>query len=187
MAADNETYRTTATSHIRHLSTLSTRLTPILNSAATTISQLTNSPIPSGSLTADTPEDRRSAISASAYEYFTAVFNLGNDLHKQVADLEEAGVVAAEEVRYIARTDEGQNASILAQPGMAPGPQTRAKDTEATVTNGGLGDFDVGVLNSRAAVRENGEDEILERVKQLLKDLQPRTEGGDEDEKMKTT
>lgn len=187
MAADNETYRDIATSHIRHLSALSTRLPPIINSAATTISQLTNSPISSTSSAEDTLEARRSAISASANEYFTAVFNLSNDLHKQVADLEEAGVIPAEEVRYVARIDEGHNGPVTGQPGMLPAPQTKAKDTEATVTNGGLGEFDIGVLNARAAVRDDGEDQILERIKKLLKDLQPRTEGSDEGDKMDDT
>lgn len=183
MATDNETYRATATAHIRALSALSTRLPSILDTAAMTLSQLTNSPIPATLSAADTPEARRSAISASANEYFTAVFNLSQDLHKQVTDLEESGVVPAEEVRYIARTDEGQNPSVVAQPGLPPPPQTQAKNTEATVTNNGLGEFDIGVLNARAGVRENGEDQVLERVKRLLDDLQPPTEDHEGDKK----
>jgi hypothetical protein len=176
MATDNETYRATATAHIRALSALSTRLPAVLDVAATTLSQLTNSPIPTTPSAADTPQARRDAIASSANEYFTAVFSLSQELHKQVTDLEESGVIPAEEVRYVARTDGGQNANVVAQPGLPPLPPTQAKNTEATVTNNGLGEFDIGVLNARASVREGGEEQVLERVRRLLEDLQPRTE-----------
>ncbi|KAF1973189.1 hypothetical protein BU23DRAFT_465594 [Bimuria novae-zelandiae CBS 107.79] len=176
MANDNETYRSTATAHIRDLSTLSERLPPILNSAATAFSQLTNAPISSSSTAADTPQARRDAIASSANEYFTAVFNLSKDLHKQVTDLEEAGVIPAEEIRYTAR-----------QMGMSGMPQIKTKDSEATVTNGGLGEFDIGVLNARAGVHENGEDQVLEKVKRLLEDLQRQTARSEQGEKMDHT
>ncbi|KAL1602829.1 hypothetical protein SLS60_006250 [Paraconiothyrium brasiliense] len=179
MAAEKEDYRSTATTHIRALSTLSTRVPPILNHAATTLSQLTNAPIPSTSSTAaDSQQARRNAISSSAKEYFTAVFDLAKDLHKQVSDLEEAGVIPAEEVRYIARTVReedtqfGGQGGVLGKTGM---PQTMPKDSEATVINGGLGEFDIGVLNARVGIRESGEGEVLEKVKRLLEDLDSRT------------
>lgn len=187
MAADNGSYRSNATEHIRALSTLSTRLPPILNSAATTLSQLTNAPIVSSTAPAvaddEEPKARREAIATSAQEYFTAVFNLSKELHKQVNDLEEAGVIPAEEVRYIARTEEPA-ARQPPLPGMPPEPPAIAKDTEATVTNGGLGEFDIGVLNARAGVRGTGEDELLDRVKRLLGDLHRRTEDSQANDKM---
>lgn len=176
MATDNETYRSTATTHIRELSTLSTRLPPILSSAAITLSQLTNSPIPASATAADTPQARRDAISSSANDYLTAVFNLSKDLHKQVTDLEEAGVIPPDEVRYITRTGADENAGAVGQTGPVGMPQVTAKDREAIVTNGGLGEFDIGVLNARAGVRENGEDQMLERVKKTLEDIQRWTE-----------
>ena len=190
MAADNETYRSNATEHIRALSTLNTRLPPILNCAATTLSQLTNAPIVSSAAPTvapdEEPEARREAIASSANEYFTAVFNLSKELHKQVTDLQEAGVIPAEEVRYIARTEQ-PNIAASAQPGMPAAPPATAKDTEATVTNGGLGEFDIGVLNARAGVRGTGEDEVLDRVKRLLEHLKRRPEGGVENDDMDDT
>ncbi|KAJ4348328.1 uncharacterized protein N0V89_009702 [Didymosphaeria variabile] len=177
MAAEKEDYRSAASTHIRALSTLSSRVPPILNHAATTLSQLTNAPI-SSSTTADSSQARRNAISSSAKEYFTAVFDIAKDLHKQVSDLEEAGVIPAEEVRYIARTVReedtafGGQGGVLAKTGM---PQTMPKDSEVTITNGGLGEFDIGVLNARAGIRESGEGEVLEKVKRLLEDLDGRT------------
>jgi hypothetical protein len=192
MAAKKEDYRSTATTHIRALSTLSTRVPPILNHAAITLSQLTNAPIPSSPTAADSPQARRDAISSSAKAYFAAVFDVATELLTQVSDLEEAGVIPAQEVRYIARTvrDEdagfGGQGGLLAKAGM---PQTTPKDSEATVTNGGLGEFDIGVLNARAGTREGGEGEVLDRVKRLLEDLERRgMEGGDEqDGKMDET
>lgn len=45
------------------------------------------------------------------------------------------------------------------------------KDPESSVTNGGLGDLDVGVLNARAGVRNAGGEEVLDRVQEILKTL----------------
>jgi hypothetical protein len=188
MAAAKEDYRSTATTHIRALSTLSTRVPAILNHAATTLSQLTNAPIPSSTTAADSPQARRDAISSSAKAYFAAVFDIATELLTQVSDLEEAGVIPAQEVRYIARTvrDEdagfGGQGGLLAKAGM---PQTTPKDSEAAVTNGGLGEFDIGVLNARAGIREGGEGEVLERVKRLLEDLERRGKEGGEEENVK--
>lgn len=185
MTADNEAYRTTATAHIRALSALSTRLPPVLSHAATTLSQLTNAPIASSSSATDSPQVRRDAISSSAKEYFAAVFDISRELHKQVDDLEEAGVIPAQEVRYTARTVREEDAGFGGQGGLlakAGMPQTQPKDSEATVTNGGLGEFDIGVLNARAGIREGGEDEVLEKVKRLLEDLERRSKEGGEDE-----
>ncbi|KAF9731477.1 hypothetical protein PMIN04_008215 [Paraphaeosphaeria minitans] len=185
MGADNEAYRSTATAHIRALSALSTRLPPVLNHAATTLSQLTNAPIPSSSSTIDSPQARRDAISSSAKEYFAAVFDIARELHKQVDDLEDAGVVPATEIKYIARTVREEDASFGSKGGllaMAGMPQTQPKDSEATVTNGGLGEFDIGVLNARAGIREGGEGEVLEKVKRLVEDLERRSKEGEEEE-----
>ncbi|KAF2444343.1 hypothetical protein P171DRAFT_31238 [Karstenula rhodostoma CBS 690.94] len=185
MAADNEAYRSTATTHIRALSALSTRLPPVLAHAATTLSQLTNAPTPSSSSATDSPQARRDAIASSAKEYFAAVFDIARELHKQVDDLEEAGVIPAQEVRYVARTVREEDAGfggqggVLAKAGM---PQTQLKDSEATVTNGGLGEFDIGVLNARAGIREGGEGEVLEKVKRLLEDSERRSKDAEDDD-----
>lgn len=54
-------------------------------------------------------------------------------------------------------------------PGRPP-PEVK-KDPESTVTNGGLGDMDVGVLNARAGVRNAGGEEVMDRVQDVLKTL----------------
>jgi hypothetical protein len=58
------------------------------------------------------------------------------------------------------------------------------KDPESSVTNGGLGDMDVGVLNARAGVRNAGGEEVLDRVQDILKTLveqaQAKEEKGEE-------
>lgn len=65
------------------------------------------------------------------------------------------------------------------QAALAGMPQKMPKDSEAAVTNGGLGEFDIGVLNARAGVREGGDGEVLEKVKRLLEDLERRANEND--------
>lgn len=44
------------------------------------------------------------------------------------------------------------------------------------MTNGGLGDLDVGVLNARAGVRNVGGEDVLDRVQEVLKTLVEQAE-----------
>jgi hypothetical protein len=56
------------------------------------------------------------------------------------------------------------------------------KDPEQGVTNGGLGGFDIAMLNANAGVRQAGGEEVLERVKGILEELvQEETDGEDMD------
>ena len=66
-------------------------------------------------------------------------------------------------------------------PGQNAGPeaQERPKNPEESVINGGLGNLDIGVLNARAGIRQQGGDEILERVQGILEELEKEKEGGE--------
>lgn len=44
------------------------------------------------------------------------------------------------------------------------------------MTNGGYGDFDVGVLNARAASGHVGGEDVLDRIKAMVEDLKKRSE-----------
>ncbi|KAF1956819.1 hypothetical protein CC80DRAFT_66775 [Byssothecium circinans] len=144
----SEPYAETAATHIRTLSTLSTRLPTLLTTTATTLSQLTNAPIPTNPNTPNTPDTpalRRAALSTTANTFFTAVLELNSALHAQIDDLEKQGVIPAEEVRFRA----------VVQGAGAQG-KSAVRDSQASVTNNGLGSFDVGVLNARAGEMKDG-------------------------------
>ena len=48
--------------------------------------------------------------------------------------------------------------------------QQQAPVPQAVVTNGGLGDFDIGMLNARARVGREGEA-VMKRVEKLLEEV----------------
>ncbi|KAF2241994.1 hypothetical protein BU26DRAFT_439633 [Trematosphaeria pertusa] len=167
-------YRDIAATQIRSLSAINARIPSILTTSATTISQLTNAPIhpPSMDLSPtapDTPALRRAALSTSSNAFFSLVLELRTALHAQINELEEQGVIPAEAVRYFAPVQQ------QGPPGQTQ-QQAEHRDSEATVTNGGLGDFDVGVLNARAGVRQRDGEEVLGRVKKVLEELVRQSE-----------
>lgn len=69
-------------------------------------------------------------------------------------------------------------------PGQKPGQDTqeRPRNPEESVTNGGLGDLDIGVLNARAGTRQQGGNEVLGRVEGIVEELVKRA--GQDGEKM---
>jgi hypothetical protein len=84
------------------------------------------------------------------------------ELSKQINDLEQYGVIPAKHPKYTAMPKTGQAANAAA--------------AEASVKNGGYGDFDVGVLNARAASGHVGGDDVLDRVKAMVEELAKRSE-----------
>ena len=46
--------------------------------------------------------------------------------------------------------------------------EERLRDPEMDVVNGGLGDLDIAVLNARAGIRHQNDDEVLDRAKVIL-------------------
>ncbi|CAI6338532.1 unnamed protein product [Periconia digitata] len=194
-------YREVAATHIRHLSTLSQRLPGILTTSATTLSQLTNAPIPSADNNAgsDSPAARRAALSSSANEFYTSVLALRTALHAQIDELEKHGVIPADEVRFKGVVQQPAGAGAGAGAGAAAaasdnadggaGSKEKKVDPQASVTNNGLGSFDVGILNARAGVRQKDGEEVLARMKRVVDGLVERAGGeedsGDQDQEMK--
>lgn len=192
-------YREIAATQIRHLSTLSHRIPGILTTSATTLSQLTNAPIPPASLptTPDAPSARRAALSTSANAFYTSVLDLRAALHAQIDELEKHGVIPADELRFkgavqqVGSAGSAGAATAGADDAAAGAGSAKEKkgDPQASVTNNGLGSFDVGVLNARAGVRQRDGEEVLARMKRVVDGLVEQAgvpkESGDEDQDMK--
>ncbi|KAF2704253.1 hypothetical protein K504DRAFT_462825 [Pleomassaria siparia CBS 279.74] len=168
-------YRQDAANHIRDLSKLNETIPTLLRTSATAISQLTTRPIvpprplsdPDSALPPDTPETRKDVLLQCTIDLFTFISTTSSALNEQIADLQAASVIPATQIR------------VAPIPITRPGQQAdeRPRDPESTVTNGGLGDLDVGILNARAGVRQAGGEEVLDRVKGILEELVREREG----------
>ena len=147
----------------------------LLRISGTAVSQLTTRPVVTSTSSnshedTDTPELRKSVLQRCTHDLFKSIGEVTKILHAQIADLQAEKVIPAAQVRYI---------PPAARPGQQP--EERLRDSEATVTNGGLGDLDIGILNARAGVKQVGGEKILDRVQAILEALVKQAEREDED------
>ncbi|PSN62613.1 hypothetical protein BS50DRAFT_457858, partial [Corynespora cassiicola Philippines] len=173
--SQSQPYRELAATHIRELSDIKERIPTIVQQAAFAVSQLTNKPLdipaknPPGHVSDSVPS-RIEIIKRANDDLLAVVQQLRTDLHAQVDALANEGVIPTQQTIKHAPVLQGQNQAA----------QDRQHDPEATVTNEGLGNLDVGNLNARAGVREVKGEEALTRVKEVLEELAKSTQGGDE-------
>jgi hypothetical protein len=161
--ARSQTYNQIAATHIDTLSKINEQLPKLLAYSAAAVSQLTNNPVET-SAQKDEPDSTKARQQAlwtmSMYVGFSVKL-VREELSKQISDLEQYGVIPAKHPKYTAMPKTGQTANAAA---------------EASVKNGGYGDFDVGVLNARAASGHVGGDDVLDRVKAMVEELAKRSE-----------
>lgn len=137
------------------LNTLKSSVPTILSSAGHAFSALTNAPLPSPLAPDQTPLDaHKTVFRANTTTFFTLVKQLGDTLKEQAAALEEAGIIPAEAPRF----------------GVSDGASAAGE-----VTNGGLGDLDVGWLNSRRD--EVGKRKYMELMKEVRRELEGMVQG----------
>jgi hypothetical protein len=146
----------------------------MLESAAKAINAVTNRPLTkSGDDSNDTKmenvdgpitvEQRKEAFTEHTRAFYTTLQAIVARLRRQTYALEEAGIIAAEAPNALVP---GANRG---QAGGAP-----AKESEK-ITNGGLGNLDIGWLNSRGNnVGAEKENELVEEAKKLLEDTLSR-------------
>jgi hypothetical protein len=165
---ESQTYNQIAATHIDRLSSINEQLPKLLTYFAAAISQLTNNPIqtPGSTDQPDSPKARQEALWVMTLYVSTAINQIREELSKQINDLERYGVIPAKHPKYTAMPKQGAAANVV--------------DPEASVKNGGYGDFDVGVLNARAASGHVGGDDVLDRVKAMVEDLMKRSEVDDD-------
>lgn len=167
-----QTYHQIAASHIDTLSRINEQLPKLLTYFAATISQLTNNPVetPISKGKPDTIQSRQEALWMMSLFTGASIKEIREELIIQINDLERYGVIPEKHQRYTAIPREGQT--------------TKPVDPEATVTNGGFGNFDVGILNARAASGQAGEADVLDRLKALAEELIKRSGGEADGEEM---
>ncbi|KAF2121885.1 hypothetical protein BDV96DRAFT_132853 [Lophiotrema nucula] len=148
-------------------------LPQLLELTATALSQLTNRPIPVSSTSTSATDStlvRERAFLQKSDELFRLINITRDALKSNVDRLTENDVIPKETTREVIA-----NRPAGGQPQQAPAPQ-------AVVTNGGLGEFDIGMLNARARVGREGEA-VMRRVEKLLEGIVNR-EKKDEDSTM---
>ncbi|KAF2752230.1 hypothetical protein M011DRAFT_455040 [Sporormia fimetaria CBS 119925] len=176
------TYAQISSSHIRELDDLNKQTPSLLHKAGTSIFLLTSKPSSSSTTPPDpssnqtTPSSRILTIETLAHQYFILVNQLRTRLHNQIAHLEAQNVIPAEPSRHIPDSSQPQ---MPGAPGMDKEKEEREQtwDPEPSVTNGGLGNLDVGELNARAAVRLQGTEVVLDRMQVILDVLEKRVGG----------
>lgn len=121
---------------------------------------------------------QKEAFSAAASEYFTRLYSIDVGLRTQINALEEAKIIPPEEAAN-GQSDVAVGSSGLAAPrGERSAVIAKAKDA---VTGGGLGNLDVGWLNSRNDyVGKQMEAELWKQASEFLTDLESKRSNGRE-------
>lgn len=181
----------TPAERIHELSAINEDIPVLLSSAGKAIEALTNRPLKvnedamdgegSGMDKSASVTAHKEAFTENAKAYFINLQSIMARLRRQAYALEEAGIITAEAP---ALSTAGQNGNSTQQPGAGPAArrgvpgmagaatQRQPADDGDRITNGGLGNLDVGLLNSRGnSVGMEKEAELMAEAKDLLKGL----------------
>jgi hypothetical protein len=132
---------------------------------------LTNHPVFEGDTHPTTdPAARAKMVKDQTYDLYLVINSLRLQLRRQINELHSHGIIPAQGtkpgtkfMRRPGRPGQGDEEARKAE------EEERLKDPEMDVINGGLGDLDIAVLNARAGVRHQGDDEVLDRARAILK------------------
>ncbi|KAL9031156.1 MAG: hypothetical protein Q9196_000794 [Gyalolechia fulgens] len=127
---------------ISQLNVIDKDVATLLQSAGTAINTLTVPTTASNETQEnDTPsiEQRKEDFTASSRQYFAILSSIDIRLRRQISALEEAEIIPSETT-----SKDAQAGTNMINPLSRP-----SAPTKATITNGGLGNLDVGWLNSR--------------------------------------
>ncbi|OCL01691.1 hypothetical protein AOQ84DRAFT_369918 [Glonium stellatum] len=183
----------TPAERIQELNTINEQVPQILQAAGQAIQALTNASLPPSSSSnlfpptsssASTLSTHKTAFQSSTHTFFTLVTAIANQLHTQAYALETAGIIPAKEHRPQREPNAADLAEISKFTGGGAGAESHmTTDSEASTTNGGLGELDVGWLNARASdVGKGMEEEVLGRVKRVLEAMVGEENVQDEDD-----
>lgn len=169
-----QTYRHIAASHIDTLNEINRQLPKMLTYFATALTQLTNNPIRDRDQESepDTVEARQAAFRKYAIYVGLSVNLIREQLRLQINDLEAHKVIPKSHPKY-RPVETAKQAEAHRDKDKE---EKQFVDTEKFVTNGGYGEFDVGVLNARASLGQVGGEDTLDRVKAILDELKRRSE-----------
>jgi hypothetical protein len=164
---------------IRELTDINSDVATMLTSAGLAINALTNRPLnaiddDNDTNMEDTREPatlnaRKQAFQKNTKDFYDNLHAVTARLRRQAYALEEAGIITPE-----AATLSSISVKSAKPPPTQPGrgPQQPIEQQPERLTNGGLGNQDIGWLNSRGnRVGADKEKELVEDAKKLLEDL----------------
>ena len=169
---------------IRELSAINAEVAGMIKQAGQAINALTNRPLSKGededgdAEMADgeqtaSKSDRQEAFKIHTTAFYTGVQSVTAKLRRNVYGLEEAGIISAE--TSVPQVTEQQTTRAVSGPQAGRPP----KEEVSRITNGGMGNLDVGWLNSRGnKVGAEKENELMKDAKDLLESELRREEGG---------
>lgn len=164
---------------IRELTEVNSDVASMLSAAGQAINALTNRPLNATNDADDdtnmddtqgsaTLESRKESFQQNSQVFYTNLQAVVAKLRRQAYALEEAGII----------TPEAATLSTIAvqapkQPANQPGrPPQQSDQQPERITNGGMGNQDIGWLNSRGnRVGADKEKELVEDAKKLLEDV----------------
>lgn len=151
----------------------------LLQHAGTAIRTLTVSTPQAGGHEDDEGQDleqRKANFAAASSQYFATLSSIDDQLRRHITALEDAGILPSEAV-----IQETRSAPTHAQTASPPSKQPATKP-KSTITNGGLGNIDIGWLNSRNDnVEKIMEAELWEQAQLLVQQtLRRKATSGDD-------
>lgn len=164
----------TPADRIRELNAISEEFAAVMQHAAQAIKALSSD----AGEDAGGVEARKTTFEDNSSAFLTAIQSGSAHLHRQAYALEEAGIIAAEAPTLSSAAQQRQQSPSGAVGRGAPGASQQAEPER--ITNGGLGNLDVGWLNSRGnKVGAEKEAELIgdakELAQQVIDERQPAT------------
>lgn len=189
LARDAMAQAVTAADRIRELNNINEDVSSMLKAAGLAINTLTGRDPPSQAgddaemtdASAATSKSSSETFETHVTEYYTKLQAVIARLRRQAYALEEAGIISVEAT---ALTSSGATAAPRNDAMASRGASPVVTSTEpARLTNGGLGNLDIGWLNSRGnKVATEKEHEIMIEAKELLQDMLASNDPAREDE-----
>ncbi|KAF6230231.1 hypothetical protein HO133_004571 [Letharia lupina] len=172
-----------ASDRIKHLNNIDKDVAKLLQSAGLAVKALTKpmAIAPAESLSSQPVpiEQQRESFTAATSQYFTLLSLVDVNLRRQIYALEEAGVLPAEAVTKEPPTSMAVPLAAQANPPNASSSRT-AGGNKGVITGGGLGNLDVGWLNSRNDnVGKEMKAELWEEAERFVSKLEERKSGAD--------
>ncbi|KAL8923722.1 MAG: hypothetical protein Q9208_004474 [Pyrenodesmia sp. 3 TL-2023] len=179
MAAKEGAKELSAAERVSQLNDVDRNVVELLQHAGTAIRTLTVLTPEAGGHEDDEGQDleqRKANFAAASSQYFATLSSIDDQLRRHITALEDAGILPSEAV-----IRETQPAPTHAQTASAPSKQPPAKP-KSTITNGGLGNIDIGWLNSRNDnVKKMMEAELWEQAQLLVQQkLRSKATSGDD-------
>jgi len=180
---------------IRELSTINADVPTLVSAAGNAINALTNRPLDGttnghadgdidmeddNSTTHEGVDAHKEVFTKNARAYFNHLQSIMARLRRQAYALEEAGIIAAEaptlsttsSTEQPQRAVAGQGAGVRRAPVAAAQASRQPVDEADRITNGGLGNLDVGYLNSRGnRVGLEKEAELIAEARKMLEEM----------------